>query len=224
MTSAIASASAGGLLDPTGLLTGWGPSALVGVAAMVFIESGLLFPFLPGDSLLFTAGLLRDLLGYSLPTLIVVVSIAAIVGDQVGYYIGHRFGRGLFKPDARVLKTEYLERAEDFYRRYGGRAIVLARFVPFVRTFVPVVAGMTRYGYRHFIGWNILGGIGWAVLLCTAGATLGGVPFIAGHVDLIAIGIVVVSLVPIAISAVNGMRSSKPGQATTSPRVSEPVN
>ncbi|SNV17745.1 SNARE associated Golgi protein [Dermatophilus congolensis] len=203
----------GGLLDPMTLIQGWGPWALVGVATMTFIESGVLFPFLPGDSLLFTAGLLHEPLGYSLFTLIFFTTIAAILGDQVGYFLGHKFGRQFFKPDAKILKTKYLDEAEAFFAKYGGRSIVLARFVPLVRTFVPLVAGMTQYGYQRFVGWNIFGGTLWVTTMCTAGALLGGIPFIAKNVDLIAVGIVAISLIPVALQVWTSIKDSKKAAA-----------
>lgn len=119
---------------------------------MVFVESGLLFPFLPGDSLLFTGGLLHEALQVPLWLMILVPFIAAVAGDQVGYFLGNRFGRRFFSDDARFLKTSYLNRTEDFFLRYGGRAIVLARFVPIIRTYVPLVAGTARHPYRRFVG------------------------------------------------------------------------
>lgn len=197
------------LFDPAALLNGWGPWALLGIAVMVFIESGVLFPFLPGDSLLFTAGLLHQPLNLTLPVLIVVAAVAAILGDQVGYLLGHKFGRKLFKPDARFLKTAYLEKAERFFAKYGGVSLVLARFVPLVRTYVPLVAGMARYRYPRFLLWNIIGGVGWASVMIIAGSLLGGVPFVRDHVDLIAVGIVALSLIPVAISIVKGLRTRR---------------
>lgn len=195
------------LSDPAGLLHQLGPWALLGIALMVFIESGLLFPFLPGDSLLFTAALLHVALGLNIWVLVLVAFVCAFLGDQVGYFLGSRFGRRLFKDDARVLKTEHLHRAEAFFHKYGGRSLVLARFVPVVRTYVPLVAGMVRHPYRHFIGWNALGGVLWVGLMSTAGYFLGGVPLIANHVDLIAIIIVVVSLIPMGIEIARNVRS-----------------
>lgn len=194
--------------DPAQLLHDWGPWGLAGTSLMVFIESGLLFPFLPGDSLLFTAGLLHQALQVPLWVMILVPFIAAVAGDQVGYLLGSRYGRRFFKDDARVLKTSHLRRTEDFFQRYGGRAIVMARFVPIVRTFVPLVAGAARHSYKHFVGWNVLGGFLWVVLMVTAGALLGGIPLIVDHVDLIAILIVGLSLIPVALQIVKTVRDN----------------
>lgn len=125
-----------GLLDPVSLLTGAGPWVLLALAAIIFVETGLLFPFLPGDSLLFAAGLLSPQLGLPIPLVLVVAAAAAIAGDQIGYLLGRRYGRRLFSPDARILKSSYLEQADAFFLKHGARALVLARFVPIARTFV----------------------------------------------------------------------------------------
>ena len=199
----------GGLLDPTALLQGSGPYVLLVIAGLIFIETGLLFPFLPGDSLIFTAALLGASLGLSLPLLIVTVAGAAILGDSIGYLIGKRFGRHLFTPDARILTTRHLERAEAFFDRYGPQSLVLARFVPLVRTFVPPVMGMSAMPYRRFLLWNAVGGALWALLLSLAGYFLGQIPVIADNVDLIAIVIVVLSVIPIAITFLRERRRNR---------------
>lgn len=187
------------MLDPTALLTGAGPWVLGVVALMVFIESGLLFPFLPGDSLLFTVGLLHAQLGLSLPVLMLVVAAAAVGGDQAGYLLGRFVGKRWFRADARVLKLSYLDSAEEFFGRYGGRALVLARFVPIVRTYVPLAAGMAHYPYRRFVGWNVLGGVAWAVSITLLGVWLGHVEFIAKNIDILSVLIVAASVIPIGL-------------------------
>ena len=202
--------ASGSLLDPTALLKGAGPWVLVVIIAMIFIETGLLFPFLPGDSLVFTAALLSAPLGVPLYVLIPVVAVTAILGDSVGFEIGRRFGRRLFKPDARILKTAYLERSDAFFLKYGGRALVLARFVPIVRTFVPPIVGMSDMKYRTFFMWNAIGGIGWTVICSLAGYWLGRIPAVANNVDLISVGIVVVSVLPIVIDLLR--KRSKRGE------------
>ena len=187
------------MLDPTSLLIGAGPWVLGVVGLFVFIESGLLFPFLPGDSLLFTVGLLHVQLGLSLPVLILVVAVAAVAGDQAGYLIGRFVGKRWFREDAKVLKLSYLHSAEEFFGRYGGRALVLARFVPIVRTYTPLAAGMAHYPYRKFLGWNVLGGVAWAVSITLLGVWLGHVEFIAKNIDILSVLIVAVSVLPIVI-------------------------
>ena len=197
------------VLDPAALLQGLGPATLAVVALIIFIESGVLFPFLPGDSLLFTAGLLHQQLNLSLPVLIGVVALAAIAGDQVGYMLGRKFGRRWFSEDARILKSAYLERTEEFFARRGGAAVVLARFVPVVRTFMPLVAGTSRYDYRKFTLWNIVGAVGWAGSVVLLGTWLGHVEFIAHNVDAIAILMVFVSVLPAGIGVLRSRRKSK---------------
>ncbi len=146
---------------------------MIGLTAIVFAESGLFFGFfLPGDSLLFTAGsvaaLRPDLL--NVWTMIVVLSIAAIVGDSVGYWSGEKFGRRLFTNEESFWRNpKRLEAARVFYEKHGGKAIVLARFIPAVRTFVPIAAGMAQMRYSKFLMWNVLGGIGWVVSMCLGG-------------------------------------------------------
>jgi membrane-associated protein len=197
------------LLDPAALLQGLGPATLGIVALIVFIESGLLFPFLPGDSLLFTAGLLHQQLNLALPVLIGVVALAAIAGDQVGYMLGRKFGRRWFKDDARILKTAYLVQTEEFFAKRGGAAIVLARFVPIVRTFAPLVAGIAAYNYKKFTLWNVAGAVGWAGSVVLLGTWLGHFEFIARNIDAIAILMVLVSVLPGAIGMLRSRRNAR---------------
>jgi membrane-associated protein len=196
------------LLDPASLLEGLGPAALGVIAAMVFVESGVLFPFLPGDSLLFTAGLLHQQLQLTLPVLIGVITAAAIAGDQVGYMLGRKFGRRWFKDDARVLKTAHLTATEDFFRRHGGAAVVLARFVPMVRTFAPLTAGIARYEYKAFTLWNIVGALAWATSVTLLGTWLGHYEIVARNIDVIAVIMVVVSVVPWVIEFLKRRRGN----------------
>ena len=187
------------MLNPGPFLESLGPWALVAVAVIVFIESGVLFPFLPGDSLLVSAGLLHAKLGLSVPLIALVGFLAAVAGDQVGYLIGHVFGTRLFKEDAKILKTSRLRATEAFFERYGGRALVLGRFVPFVRTFVPLAAGSARYSYRKFVPWNVLGAFLWAVGVTVVGSSLGGLPFVANNLEVILAIVVLISVLPIVI-------------------------
>ncbi len=182
--------------DPSDLLISMGPWVLVGVALIVFVESGVLFPVLPGDSLIFAAGLLHIALGLNMWVLILVILVSAFAGAQVGYWIGHRWGRSLFKPDARFLKTEYLVQAESFFARYGGRALIIGRFIPFVRTFVPLAAGIARFSYPRFLLFNTLGALLWGGGVTWLGAALGEVEFIHENLSVIIILIVFVSVLP----------------------------
>ncbi|MDO5721993.1 MAG: VTT domain-containing protein [Actinomycetaceae bacterium] len=188
--------------NPEELLLALGRWVLAGVALIVFIESGVLFPVLPGDSLVFSAGLLHSQLGLSLWVLVLTITVCALAGSQVGYWLGKRFGRGLFSPEARVLKTEYLVQAEDFFTRYGGRSLVIGRFVPFVRTFVPIAAGIAGYRHGRFLLWNLVGALLWGTGLTLLGAALGGVAFIHDNLTMIILIIVAVSLLPMVVEFV----------------------
>ncbi|MDO5617600.1 VTT domain-containing protein [Kocuria sp.] len=192
--------------DPGSVLQAAGPWAIAIMMLFIFIESGLLFPFLPGDSLLFAAGMLLPVMGIPFWLVWVLAAAAAIAGDQVGYMLGKTFGRGLFSENARILKLSHLRRAEEFFAQHGGKALVMARFVPIVRTYVPLVAGASHYKYRRFVGWNVTGALLWVTVMLTAGRLLGGVPFVANHVDLIAISIVILSIVPIVVHFVASRR------------------
>lgn len=198
----------GGLFDITPLLSGAGPWILIIVAAIVFIETGLLFPFLPGDTLLFTAALVAPAAGVPVWLLVVVAAASAIVGDQVGYLLGRRLGQRLFKADARILKTRYLDRADDFLQRYGPFSLVLARFVPLVRTFIPPLVGASHVRYRTFLIWNAIGGIGWALIIGAAGSLLGHVAFVSKNLDLISVLIAALSLVPVGITLLREHRTN----------------
>jgi membrane-associated protein len=203
------------LFDPETLLAALGPWALGGLSLIVFIESGLLFPFLPGDSLLVTAGLLHESLGLTVAVIALCAFVAAVAGDQVGYLLGRRYGRRWFRPDARVLKTAHLQQAEAFFERHGGPALVLGRFVPIVRTYVPLAAGTSGYRYRTFVVWNLTGALLWAVGMVVLGSLLGGLPFVADHIDLLAIALVVLSVLPIVLAGVRRSRAMKAGGRPT---------
>lgn len=195
--------------DPEALLLAMGPWVLWGTLAIVLIESGVLFPVLPGDSLLFTAGLLHDRLGLNLPTLVILTFIAAFIGAQIGYFIGAKFGRRFFKDDARFLKTEHLEKAESYFAKYGGRSLVIGRFIPFVRTFIPLAAGIARYPYPQFLLFNSLGALAWGVGITWLGSVLGGVQFVHDHLSVIIFAIIGVSLVPMVVEVLLQRRAAK---------------
>lgn len=183
---------------------------MLGVLAIVFVESGLLIGFLlPGDSLLFTAGLLSA--NGTLPDLwilLVTIPLAAIAGDQVGYAIGRKAGPAVFKrPDSRFFREEYVERSSEFFERYGARTIVIARFVPIVRTLAPVMAGVSRMNYRTFVFFNVIGGIAWGVSITTLGYFLGQVEFVHDNLEPIILGIVALSVLPIAVELLRARRS-----------------
>jgi len=181
-----------------------------GVALFVFAESGILLGiFLPGDSLLFAAGLLAGCGFFSIGTLILVVVLAAVTGDSVGYWFGRKVGVSLYScPDTRFFKQAYIRRTEEFYDKHGGRAVILARFVPIVRTLAPILAGVGSMNYQQFITFNAVGGILWGAGVLLAGYFLGVVIPNSEHYILpISLGIIVVSVVPIAYNALLSRRA-----------------
>ncbi|MGI3224598.1 DedA family protein [Streptomyces sp. GTA36] len=195
-------------LDPNYLISTFG---LLGILAVVFAESGLLIGFfLPGDSLLFTTGLLvagHKYLHQPLWAVCLLIVIAAVLGDQVGYLFGRKAGPALFRrPNSRLFKQENVEKAHEFFEKYGPRSIVLARFVPVVRTFTPIVAGVSRMHYRTFAVFNIIGGTLWGAGVTLLGYFLGQIAFVTSHIELILVGIVALSVLPIVIEVLRARR------------------
>ena len=168
---------------------------------IVFCETGLVVtPFLPGDSLLFAAGAVAALGGMNVHIAAALLLAAAVIGDAVNFAIGKYFGEKLFaKPDSRVFKREYLDKTHAFYEKYGGKTIILARFVPIVRTFAPFVAGMGDMHYGRFIRYNIIGALVWVGLLTYAGYFFGELPAVKNNFGLVVIGIIAVSVLPMAV-------------------------
>jgi membrane protein DedA with SNARE-associated domain len=197
------------LPDAASMLHAFGPYVLVGIAVLVFIESGVLFPFLPGDSLLVTAAITSGALGIEPWQVAVVGSLAAVAGDQVGYLLGKHYGRRMFRDRARVLTPARLDEAEAFFRRWGGLSLVLGRFVPVVRTFVPLAAGAARMPHRRFTAWNVVGAVSWAVGLTVVGVLLGGVPLVAHNIDALMVVIVLVSVLPVVVGALRSRRGRR---------------
>ncbi|HEX5722861.1 MAG TPA: VTT domain-containing protein [Acidimicrobiia bacterium] len=195
-------------LDPRDLLVTFGT---IGLFLIVFAESGLFFGFfLPGDSLLFTAGLFAAQGTLNLPLILVGCFIAAVAGDQVGYLFGQRVGPALFKrPDSRLFKQEYVERARAFFEKHGPKTIVLARFVPIVRTFAPILAGVGRMQYRTFVSYNLIGGFLWAVGVTLLGYWLGNlIPDIDAYLLPIIALIIALSFIPIGLEWLKRRRES----------------
>ncbi len=173
-----------------------------GIFGIVFAESGLFFGcFLPGDSLLFMAGFLASQGFFSMPILLIGCFLAAVLGDNVGYAFGHKFGRKLFqKEDSFFFRKENLLKTEDFYKKHGAKTIVIARFIPIIRTFAPIVAGLAAMEYKTFLRYNLIGGVLWGVGVTSAGYFLGKIIPNAEHYLLpIVIGIVIVSVIPAII-------------------------
>ncbi len=169
---------------------------------VIFMETGLVVtPFLPGDSLIFAAGALASIDGSPLNIvfLFILLSIAAIIGDTVNYWIGHYIGPKAFTSNSRFLKKEYLDRTHAFYEKHGGKTIILARFVPIVRTFAPFVAGVGAMTYAKFISYNVIGGILWVALFSFAGYFFGNLPFVEQNFSIVIIAIILVSVLPAVI-------------------------
>jgi membrane-associated protein len=181
------------------------------LAAIVFSETGLLVGFfLPGDSLLFGAGFLASQGVFNIAGLVALLTVAAIVGDAVNFYVGLQTGAHVFeKGRLRFVKHSHLMAAHAFYERYGGQAIVLARFVPLVRTFTPFVAGVARMSYRQFAVYNIVGGAAWVISMTAAGYWLGQIPIIQKNFELVIIGVVILSVMPIVIKGAKHWLSTR---------------
>lgn len=168
--------------------------------AIVFCETGLVVtPFLPGDSLLFAAGTFAGTGALSLPLLLTLITIASILGDSVNYMLGRRLGTKVFRKNARFLNHEHLERTQRFYEVHGAKTIVLARFLPILRTFAPFVAGIGNMKYETFIIYNVLGGFLWTFLFVLAGYGFGNLPLVRDHFTAVIMGIIVISILPMAI-------------------------
>ncbi|MEA1065573.1 DedA family protein [Erwinia sp. HR93] len=179
---------------------------------ILFCETGLVVtPFLPGDSLLFVAGALSALPGNDLNVhaMALLMTLAAIIGDAVNYAIGRLFGEKLFShPDSRIFRRSYLDKTHAFYEKHGGKTIILARFVPIVRTFAPFVAGMGHMSYRHFAAWNVSGALVWVLLFTYAGYLFGDLPIVQENLKLLIVAIIVVSVLPGIIEVVRHKRAS----------------
>lgn len=220
---------AGSLLDPAYLISLFGNWWLWGVAFIIFAECGL-FSILPGDSLLFTVGLFTATgtitFGSKPATLgivFVVLTLAAVLGNVVGYWIGYLIGPPLFKPRTswvgrKLFNPLYVSKTHEFFERYGSRALILARFVPLVRTFVTLIAGVGKMSFRRFIAYTAAGGVLWVALVTLLGFFLGNIAFVRKNIDLVLILIVVVSLVPMGVEYLRHRRQTRaaaPARAVT---------
>ena len=207
-------------LDPEFLINFFGPYALWGVAFIVFAECGL-FAILPGDSLLFTVGLFvaLDAIKHDLWLVCVILTIAAVAGNISGYAIGRKIGPPLFRPRhglmGRLFQQSYVDKTHEFFERYGNRALILARFVPIVRTFVTLVAGVGRMDFRRFITYTAIGGVLWACGVTILGFYLGKVPVIHDNIEAVLILIVFVSVLPMIVEFLLARRRSRKAAAAT---------
>jgi len=206
-----------GLLDPQGIIQAAGPWALLGICAIAFIETGLLVGFfLPGDTLLFFTGVLALAGRFSEPlwVIIVAVIVAAALGDQVGYLIGRRTGPRVFeRKESGFFSRASVDRTQWFFDRFGGAAVMVARFVPVVRTFAPVAAGVGKMRWPLFTVFNVVGAAIWATAVIMLGYGLGHIPgvadFVSSYLDLVLIGIVVISVVPVLVRVIAVRRRTR---------------
>ena len=195
-------------LDFDWLFANYNTSIYVVLFLIIFVETGLVaMPFLPGDSLLFTAGLFARTGHLNLSYVLILLFVAAVLGDNVNYWVGRTIGLRVFhlkingKP---IVKEEYLTKTHSFFETYGTKAIIMARFVPLVRTFAPFAAGIAQMNYKKFFSFDVLGGALWICSLTIAGYLLGNVEFIRKHIDLVCLGIVFISIVPVILGFLKG--------------------
>ena len=206
-------------LKPDTILVWLGPWALVGLAAIIFAECGLLLGFfLPGDSLLFTAGLFvaGGTLSTPLWAVCTLLVVAAVLGNACGYWIGRSAGPAVFdRPRSRLFKPQHVLKTQEFFDRYGNRAIVLGRFVPVVRTFITVMAGVGRMDARRYLGYSLIGGVAWAAGVTLLGFWLGQFAFVKANIELMLVAIVLLSVLPMVVEVVRARRhaSRTPGDA-----------
>jgi membrane-associated protein len=207
------------LLNAEALISAFG---LLGIMATVFAESGLIVCFfLPGDSLLFTAGLLvanDQILHQPLWLVMLAIAVAAVVGDQFGYAFGRKIGPALFRrPNSRLFKQENAQRAQEFMLKHGPKALVMARFIPVFRTFIPITAGVGLMAYRTFFLFIVIGAVLWSVSLTLVGFYLGQVAFVRNNIEGIVIGIVLVSGIPVIIEGIKMRRRARAAKAEQTP-------
>jgi membrane-associated protein len=190
-----------------------GPLGLLVACLMVFAETGLLAGFfLPGDSLLFLVGLNLGTIWHDVPIWLACLSIslAALAGDQTGYWIGRKLGAAVFnRPNSKFFSHSNVERAHSFFERYGSKAVILAHFVPVMRTFVPVAAGVGEMSWRKFTGYNLIAVVGWGTGVTLLGYFLGGIKFVSDHVTYVTLAFIVISFIPLALEVLKALRKKK---------------
>ncbi|MCX7881216.1 MAG: DedA family protein [Patescibacteria group bacterium] len=170
---------------------------------IIFLETGLVFtPFLPGDSLLFATGAFASLGAFNFPLLLLILILAAVLGDTSNYWIGHFFGEKIVGHPKIPINENHIKKTNEFFKKHGGKTIILARFVPIIRTFAPFVAGTGQMDYKKFIFYNIIGGVLWCSLFIGAGYFFGNIPFIKKNFSLVVIAIILISLIPIILEVI----------------------
>lgn len=189
------------------IIARYGAWTLALLFLIIFLETGVVVtPFLPGDSLIFAAATFAARGSLNPWVMFVLLSIAAITGDTVNYWIGHRVGAKAYTGEVKWIKKEYMERTHAFFEKHGGKTIFLARFVPIIRTFAPFVAGVSQMTYGFFIRWNIIGGVVWVAIFTLLGYFFGNIPFVQQNFELVIIAIIVLSLIP---AVVEGLKARK---------------
>ncbi len=200
-------------LDFEWLFSNYGTAVYLILFLVIFIETGLvIMPFLPGDSLLFTAGLFARLGYLNLSYLLILLFIAAVVGDNTNYWVGRKIGLKVLHLKIRgknIVRQEYLDKTHSFFEKHGPKTIIMARFVPIVRTFAPFVAGIAEMKYRKFLSFDILGGVIWIGSLLFAGYFLGEIPWIRKNIELVALGIIFISVLPIIFQVLKAKMAKK---------------
>ena len=179
---------------------------------VIFMETGFVItPFLPGDSLLFAAGTFAGMGYLNVAVLFVLLATAAILGDTVNYWIGHTIGPRAFSGNIRFLKKEYLDRTHAFYEKHGGKTIIIARFIPIIRTFAPFVAGVGEMTYGKFISYNVIGGVAWVALFTLGGYFFGNLPFVQDNFTFVILAIIIISVMPAIIEFIRGRMKRNQG-------------
>ncbi len=189
------------------IIAQYGAWTLAILASIIFVETGVVvMPILPGDSLIFAAGTFAARGALNPWAVFVVLSLAAIAGDTVNYWIGHRVGSKAYSGEVRWIKKDHMERTHAFFEKYGGKAIFLARFVPIVRTFAPFVAGVSQMPYGFFFRWNVIGGITWVAIFTLLGYFFGNIPFVQQNFELVIVAIVIISVIPAIVEFLKARR------------------
>lgn len=182
------------------IITNYGLWTYLLLFIIIFIETGMvIIPFLPGDSLLFAAGAFASLKALDISLLLIILTLAAILGDTINYWIGNLIGPRIFKENKRLFNKKYLYKTQDFYDKYGGKTIIIARFIPIIRTFAPFVAGIGKMKYKKFLVYNIIGAVMWVFLFIFAGFYFGNIPIVKKNFEIVIIAIVIISIIPAII-------------------------
>ena len=198
------------------IIAQYGAWTLAILALIIFVETGVVvMPFLPGDSLIFAAGTFAARGALNPWAVFIVLSMAAIAGDTVNYWIGHRVGSKAYSGEVRWIKKDHMERTHAFFEKHGGKAIFLARFVPIVRTFAPFVAGVSQMPYGFFFRWNVIGGITWVAIFTLLGYFFGNIPFVQQNFELVIVAIVVISVIPAVMEAMKARKDFRKPEMDT---------